>query len=146
MTAASAASTRMSEWLDELTECSICKQTFTDPKILPCVHTFCLTCLQTYGNDNIPGDQLACPLCRTNFTVPSAGFEGLPNNYFVNKFLIINRMSLEEPKQVMFCPLCPEDKGLVATLFCLECQEHLCENCGHGHKKLRLNKGSSSYK
>src|SRR5271156_4897693 len=90
--AASSSVSIMPECLDELTECSICKQTFTDPKILPCVHSFCLKCLQTYGKDNIPGDQLACPLCRTNFTVPLAGFEGLPNNYFINKLLIINQM------------------------------------------------------
>src|SRR5277367_6804163 len=120
MTAASAASTRMSEWLDELTECSICKQTFTDPKILSCVHTFCLKCLQTYGKDNIPGDQLACPLCRTNFTVPPRGFEGLPNNYFVDKLLVINNMAVQEGKKNQYCDFCLDEKEVLATKYCLE--------------------------
>src|SRR6476469_1729208 len=103
---ASAAATSMSKVIDELTECVICAETFTSPKVLPCQHSFCLKCLQTYGEENIPGDQLPCPLCRTVFTVPQAGFEGLPNNYFVNKLLIVRKVSTEEKKvEKKFCDL-----------------------------------------
>src|SRR5688572_26413714 len=64
----------------EVTECSICVQIFTNPKILPCVHTFCLHCLETYGKDKKPGDQMVCPICRNEFLIPDGGLCKLPNN------------------------------------------------------------------
>ena len=126
-----------------MTECLICAETFTDPKILPCVHTFCLKCLQTYGKDNIPGDQLPCPMCRTNFTIPQAGFEGLPNNYFMNQLMNIRKMSVKEGKDNQFCDWCPDDKKVAASYFCLDCQEQCCESCSNGHKKAKVSKDHS---
>ena len=38
--------------LADLTECSICTEVFTDPRILPCHHTFCLNCLLNCGQDS----------------------------------------------------------------------------------------------
>jgi len=32
--------------VDNESECAICKEVFTDPRVLPCVHTFCLKCIQ----------------------------------------------------------------------------------------------------
>src|SRR5579872_7413208 len=133
--ASAATAARKSDAIDELTECSICTETFTDPKILPCIHSFCLKCLKTYGEDNIPGDKLPCPLCRTNFTIPQTGFEGLNNHYFVNKLLVIRKMSVEETKQSQFCDLCLDEKEIEATSFCLVCHEHFCDNCCKAHKK-----------
>ena len=68
--------------LRHLTECSICMQPFKIPKNLPCIHTFCLECLIKYGKDELPGDEMACPLCRQMFKIPAGGFEKLPNNFF----------------------------------------------------------------
>jgi len=56
--------------LDDMTECSICTEVFTDPRVLPCIHTFCLKCLLNYGKDRQPGDHMPCPLCRKEFTIP----------------------------------------------------------------------------
>ena len=91
-----AASKKLSEQISDITECPICTETFTEPKVLPCVHTFCLKCLLQYGkheNNDQPGDQLACPLCRTNFVIPPGGFTDLPNNFFINKLLLANQLT-----------------------------------------------------
>ena len=50
--------------LDDITECPICTEVYTDPRVLPCVHTYCLKCIEKYSEDKQPGDELACPLCR----------------------------------------------------------------------------------
>ena len=50
--------------LDDITECPICTEVYTDPRSLPCVHTYCLKCLKTISKDKPPGDEVACPLCR----------------------------------------------------------------------------------
>ena len=44
--------------LREEVSCSVCSDIFTDPKQLPCLHSFCLHCLKqwhttSHGRDNI---------------------------------------------------------------------------------------------
>jgi hypothetical protein len=51
----------------ELT-CDICKEKLTDPKVLPCLHSFCQTCLEkkveevTAPVDGEPTKPLTCPM------------------------------------------------------------------------------------
>ncbi|XP_063436829.1 uncharacterized protein LOC134718265 [Mytilus trossulus] len=40
----------LKENFDDLLTCSICLETFKDPKYLPCLHTFCEACIHTYIN------------------------------------------------------------------------------------------------
>ena len=63
--------------LDNVMECSICTEVFTDPRVLPCGHTYCLKCIKAWG-DQQSGDKLACPVCMKEFTLPSSGVEGVP--------------------------------------------------------------------
>jgi len=81
--------------LDDMTECSICTEVFTDPRILPCIHTFCLKCLLNYGKDGQPGDRLPCPMCREEFTIPADGLSGMKKNFEKGKLITILREHLE---------------------------------------------------
>ena len=78
-----------------MTECSICTEVFTDPRGLPCYHTFCLKCLQSYSNckDKQPGDRMPCPMCRKEFTIPDDGLSGLQKNFYVEKLLHVRKVS-----------------------------------------------------
>src|ERR1043165_7938387 len=76
-----------SKTIGSIFECPICLDTFKDPKCLPCIHTFCLRCLQKYGKDKSEGDEIACPLCRQEFKIPVGGFDKLPNNFFIGNLL-----------------------------------------------------------
>jgi len=42
-------------------KCGLCHETFTRPKVLPCLHTFCQDCLEK--SQDTP-DRLVCPSCR----------------------------------------------------------------------------------
>ena len=42
-------------------KCGLCHETFTRPKVLPCLHTFCQDCLEKTQD---VGDRLSCPACR----------------------------------------------------------------------------------
>ena len=80
------------------TECSICTEVYTDPRVLPCVHTYCLKCIEAWSKDKQPGDKLACPLCRKEFTLSENGVSDLPKNFFVNNFLQMKELSSAESK------------------------------------------------
>ena len=84
--------------LDDITECPICTEVYTDPRSLPCVHTYCLKCLETLTKDIPPGDEVACPLCRKEFSLPSNGVKDLPKNFFVANFLQVKELSSVESK------------------------------------------------
>src|SRR5271163_4424730 len=125
------------EQISDITECPICMETLTEPKVLPCVHTFCLKCLLKYGEHDKPGDQVACLLCRTNFVIPPGGFTDLPKNFFVNKLLLVNQLSgASGTLQVQKCDICMEDEiDVNASGYCIECDQHLCEKCSSFHVK-----------
>ena len=141
-----AAAKQWSKEISDITECPICVETFSEPKVLPCVHTFCLKCLLKYGEQDKPGDQVACPLCtcRANFVIPPGGFTDLPNNFFVNKLLLANKLAGAAGGTVeteTACDLCLEDEANVrAEVYCIECELHLCGKCSIRHKKPKATK------
>jgi len=129
--------------LDDITECSICTEVYTDPRVLPCVHTYCLKCLETMSRDRRPGDKLACPLCRKEFIVPDNGVSDLPKNFFVASFLQIKELSSVESKTSP-CEACSggeeseSEVQNVASVYCVECQMKLCRSCERAHRGLKL--------
>lgn len=75
------------ETLEEDLTCSVCYSLFSDPRVLPCSHTFCKTCLdnllQVSNNYSIWRTlrlPLKCPNCRSTVELPLAGVEALPSN------------------------------------------------------------------
>src|SRR6218665_1177760 len=75
--------------LEEITECSICMSAFKDPRMLSCIHTFCLECLKRTAEAGLknPGDRMPCPLCRRDFVIPADGVNGVQKNFFVANLL-----------------------------------------------------------
>jgi len=122
----------------EITECSICLGTFIQPKSLPCIHTFCLECLSNCGKTAQPGNQMPCPLCRQLFIIPSGGFAAIPNNQFIEHILETEAIvAITTQGREIWCEVCDEDEGskTVATGYCIECQQNLCQKCSGRHKK-----------
>src|ERR1051325_1515985 len=130
--------------LKDITECPICMDSLTEPKVLPCIHTFCLKCLLlTYGQDKEPGDVVPCPLCRTTFSIPlQGGFEKLPNNYFIKKLLQLSTLSVSDTKlEPCACGFCAAaDEVSSASAYCLDCGQYMCELCSKKHSAAKMNK------
>jgi len=132
----------MVKQLDDLVECPICTEMYSDPRVLPCVHTYCLKCIREWSKDRQPGDELACPLCRREFTLPSNGVEGLPKNFFVASLLQMKKL-LNVQSKVSPCEVCSGDEESesevqnVASVYCVECQLKLCKICQRGHKVIK---------
>ena len=74
--------------LHEEVSCSVCMTKFTDPKQLPCLHSFCLHCLQRIQRTSGIRETIACPECRQNFRIPGDGdLNALPTNFRINSLL-----------------------------------------------------------
>jgi len=44
-----------------------------------------------YGEEKQPGDDMPCPLCMKEFTIPADGLSGIQKNFFMEKLIIITR-------------------------------------------------------
>ena len=97
-------------------ECVICCHIFTDPRVLPCGHTFCFKCISNNKNQ--------CPRCRSEWSHP------LKKNFVLSNFIDSLPSSMSE------CALAMrgESHGRVEFL-CLTCKPMvaLCEICAQGH-------------
>ena len=58
--------------LKSLLECSVCLETFDDPRTLHCLHSFCKKCLENFVEGKRE-DELNCPVCRCKFTLDKEG-------------------------------------------------------------------------
>ena len=103
--------------------CSVCWDTFKFPKLLPCKHTFCLSCLHEFLEGLQDKSNLVCPLYREPCYVPEKGFSDFPTNYFVPVEKIAKH--------------CQECKRVSVLKVCYPCNAFLCHKCDvmHSHTK-----------
>jgi len=124
----------------DLTTCPICLDVFDNPKSLPCLHAFCLKCLEGYFKDKCPGDEEHCPVCRKEFQIPSDGLGCLQHHFFVQRLVEVRKVSSEEFREVP-CIVCLEESDgnseeiAIATIYCVDCKQKLCERCSRPHRR-----------
>lgn len=128
----------------EETKCLIFKESLKKPKILPCLHVFCMHCLKEIGKvaNRNPGDLMPCDRCGWEFTIPIEGFDDLENFEGVE--------TVSKPPQMLdlsfthdTCEACAEDSDLgkapkipPAVIYCVDCKKKLFAECRRYHKKL----------
>ena len=120
--------------LEEQLTCSICLDIYTNPKSLPCLHSFCQDCL-----DRLPQDKknetyyLSCPTCRHRTELPEEGTKAFPVAFHVNNLKEIYSLmkKVADPQQVT-CDNCTTAN---ATGYCKDCSKFLCTECDGVHKK-----------
>ena len=127
----------------DLTKCPICLEDYRDPKSLPCLHTYCLECLRSYGRDKLPGDELLCPTCRNSCRVPEPGISAFPLNFFICDLLQAQNAAKLSTDGVHHCDACfevCEEESVAtppATKYCLDCCQHFCEKCSRIHARMQ---------
>ncbi|XP_074427765.1 tripartite motif-containing protein 3 isoform X1 [Larus michahellis] len=125
--------------------CSICLDRYRNPKVLPCLHTFCERCLQNY----IPPQSLtlSCPVCRQTSILPERGVAALQNNFFITNLMeVLQRdpdscgphpgRGLDPVSAVTGQPLsCPNHEGKVMEFYCEPCETAMCRECTEGEHR-----------
>ena len=123
--------------LHEELACSVCMVTFTEPKQLPCLHSFCLHCLEGIQRTSRRHDVLTCPECRRESQVPGGNLEDLPTNFRINSLLDV--LAIRECRSTgVKCGNC--DKRRVESFYCFQCCSFWCDECIIVHNLLRANK------
>ena len=154
--------------VEEQLNCSICLDTYTDPKILQCFHVFCHQCLVPLGVRDKQGQlSLTCPTCRQATPIPANGVAGVQSAFHINILLEILEDSARKleneqatPERATPTDLNPgnkashcfvhEDKEL--ELYCETCGELICYKCvaksskHHSHDYEELNVAFEKYK
>ena len=101
--------------------CKYCSKVYDDPKLLPCLHTFCKRCIGLITEEN--GDSLFCPICRSEVALPSKNVEDLKSNVIVlRKLEEFDRQKLRQREED--CSGCDNGRNIAANR-CLQCQEFL---------------------
>lgn len=132
--------------------CSICRNIFTDPRILPCSHTFCRQCIddragQASITESLDADEdedeheyinaaAYCPQCLA--PLPQDGASSAYTATATNTLIeIFQRREYGQGRLVeVTCGNCSEEFQQVTT-WCLMCRSALCSSCYalHGTQK-----------
>ena len=124
--------------LHDEVSCSVCMCTFTDPKQLPCLHSFCLHCLNGIQRTSGVHGKITCPECRRQFEIPGSGNPcELPTNFRINS--LVDVLAIKECSTAnVKCGNC--EKRSAKTLYCFQCCSFWCEECILAHNVIRTNK------
>ena len=124
--------------LHEEVSCSVCMRKYTDPKQLPCLHCFCLHCLNGIQRTSRRRDKIACPECRQEFNVPDNGnLAALPTNFRINNLLDV--LAIKECSTTgVKCGNC--DNRSKESHYCFQCCAFWCGECITFHNGMKANK------
>ena len=123
-------------------ECPLCIETVKNPKTLPCLHSFCLECLDKLAGFARRQQQttIKCPVCQTSFQIPEGDtFNNLPTSFHLNR--LVDVLALKDGSaQAQQCGNC-DDNLNSATCYCFVCQNFLCKDCFEAHQRLKATRG-----
>ena len=120
--------------MSELT-CTVCLDRFTEPKVLPCCHTFCKGCLERLLEKSKEKEKLVCPQCRAEHKVPQNGPGRFLTDFTLTHELEKAEISKIERKSVA-CGECESSDPAVS--YCSDCQAFLCQFCSSAHKRMKV--------
>lgn len=128
--------------------CTVCGRLYRDPRILPCLHTFCSDCIgqlepfsgtarphrdtpeQGGGGGQQPAASVTvlCPECDSEVDIPPSGPAGLSTDHLALDEVFLETLVKDRP---LGCDLCGEEG---AESRCEVCCVSLCEFCCQAHR------------
>ena len=118
--------------LKEKITCMVCNNQYTDPKTLPCLHSFCQPCLESLQVSELTTKKLVCPECGKKIIVEKS--VSFPDAFCINRqikeYIFLQKIyGIIESK----CEKCT-GKTAKAVYFCADCGRFICHLCVSIHK------------
>ena len=122
--------------LKEQVTCSICLETFTDPKTITCLHTFCCECLKKHALISQRNGKFRCPECQAEVALPEANrFDKLPTSFLHNSLLGLLAVRQSGDGNEISCGICKKKSAEIS--YCFECAKFMCSDCVNAHELFR---------
>ena len=119
--------------LKEHVTCSICLDTFTDPKTITCLHTFCCECLKKHALISQRNGKFRCPECQAEVDLPEANrFDKLPTSFHHNSLLSVLAIRQSGKGNDISCGVCKKMSAEIS--YCFECAKFMCSDCVNAHQ------------
>ena len=121
------------------TICQLCSKPYTDPRILPCLHSFCGQCLHMEIERSGDKQKMECPTCQRSIAIPEGGVNAIPQNLHLGfEVEVAGYMSKIGSGGENSCDACIDgDKG-PAVVFCCTCRQFLCTFCHEYHRRNKI--------
>ncbi|XP_019856250.1 PREDICTED: tripartite motif-containing protein 2-like [Amphimedon queenslandica] len=117
--------------------CPLCLQYFTDPIMLPCLHSFCMKCIDQLKRESTQNSSLKCPTCGSSKGLScEMSIKQLPKNLWLAHQVEIATYEdkLGSGSHDVPCDRCVKQANGFSIVFCSECCLFLCRSCSDDHK------------
>ena len=133
---------------EELTNCAVCSEFFTDPHVLPCDHVFCKGCV----NRTKVAETIKCPNCskvcviddvKPDFRLAKFLDAFAKHTEHFTKLLQPSTDSEEFTQEHVTPPAddkCESCEENVIDSFCHQCEQWFCKICAKAHRKMKASK------
>ena len=119
--------------LKEQVTCAICLDSFTDPKTIICLHTFCCDCLKKHALISQRNGKFRCPECQAEVDLPEANcFDKLPSSFHHNRLLSLLAVRQSGDGNEISCGICKKKSAEIS--YCFECAKFMCSDCVNAHQ------------
>ena len=118
--------------------CGVCSKPYNDPRILSCLHSFCLQCLHHEIEKSGSQQMFQCPICEQNTSIPVGGASVLAQNLHLGfEVEVAGYMSKMTSNSEVCCDECVDGRNGLAVVFCCMCRQFLCKHCRDHHSSSR---------
>ena len=133
----------LAEGVNKELTCAICLGRYKHPKVLPCLHSYCKSCLEglVKASQHHEKKQLTCPQCKELHNVPKQGVDSFKTYFTINnllELLHIHEVASGGGGESIQCESGLDENPAFAR--CLSCAEYLCESCFTIHQRLKATK------
>ena len=122
--------------LKEHVTCSICLDTYTKPKTIACLHTFCCECLERHALTSQKQGFYRCPECQAQICIPEGKrFDNLPSSFLHNSLLSLLAVRRSGEGSEISCGTCQKKSAEIN--YCFDCEKFMCPDCVKAHEVFR---------